>query len=285
LKQRTIFSGVAIVLVLMLFFFASTPPPKTDLATIPEPAETVLDPQVVIDSLKKNLSASQSAYLKELEKNVNTESDSGKVAVKQYSAIANFWKDSVGALVPYAFYLSKSAILENSEKNLTFAAQFLLENMRRESRPDLKLWEAHTAAGLFDRALKLSPSNTDLKIGLGSCYVYGPGMTGNAQETMKGIQQLLEVVREDSNNMKAQMVLGIASVISNQTDKGIQRLEKVVNFDPHNLEAVTWLADAYAAHGDVEKAKKWYEQSKHIVNNPAFSKEVDERVKMLEQGK
>ena len=58
-------------------------------------------------------------------------------------------------------------------------------------------------------------------------------------------------------------------------------LNKVVAFDPHNLEAVSWLADAYAATGDKQNAVKWYEQSKHLVNNPAFSKEVDERIKAL----
>lgn len=285
MKQRIIFSAAALVLLLGLFIFGKTSGEKP-VAPVDEHShqEAMLDAEHVIDSLKAGLTPSQSAYLQKLENNI-TRGDLKKQSGDQYSALADFWKDSVGAFVPYAFYLSKSAMLVNSEKSLTFAAQFIFENMRRESRPDLKLWEAQTAASLFEQALKLDPSNDDLKIGLGSCYVYGPGMTGDPQQTMKGIQQLLEVVREDSNNMKAQMVLGIASVISNQADKGIIRLNKVVNFDPHNLEAVSWLADAYAAENDITNAKKWYEQSKHIVNNPAFSKEVDDRIRMLEQKK
>ena len=55
-------------------------------------------------------------------------------------------------------------------------------------------------------------------------------------------------------------------------------------FDPHNLEAISWLADAYAGSGDKQNAVKWYEQSKKLVNNPAFSKEVDERIKALNTG-
>ncbi len=80
------------------------------------------------------------------------------------------------------------------------------------------------------------------------------------------------------------MVLGIGAVISRQFDKGIERLNKVVAFDPKNLEAVSWLADAYAGNGDKQNAIKWYEQSKRLVNNPAFSKEVDERIKTLNTG-
>src|SRR5690606_6784624 len=107
---------------------------------------------------------------------------------------------------------------------------------------------------------------------------------GDATQTMKGIQHLLEVVRKDSNNMQAQMVLGIGGVISNQLDKAVERLQKVVDFDAHNLEAVSWLADGYAAKGDKVNAVKWYEQSKHLVNNPAYSKEVDARIKALNDG-
>lgn len=284
MKQRVIFSVVGAVLVLILFFFGGAGPKKKAVVHAPEDAEVAaLNPQTVIDSLRRGLSASQSVVLDRLEKHIS-HAESPSDSASGYTAIADFWKDSVGSVVPYAFYLNKSALLDNSEKSLTFAAQFIFENMRRESRPDLKLWEAQTAAGLFEQALKLDPSNADLKIGLGSCYVYGPGMTGNTQQAMTGIQQLLAVVREDSNNMKAQMVLGIASVISNQTDKGIERLKKVVEFDPHNLEAVSWLADAYASEGDAPNAKKWYEQSKNIVNNPAFSKEIDERIRQLGEG-
>jgi cytochrome c-type biogenesis protein CcmH/NrfG len=108
-------------------------------------------------------------------------------------------------------------------------------------------------------------------------------MIGNAEQTMRGIQELLQVVQKDSNNMQAQLVLGIGGVISNQYAKGIERLKKVVTFDPHNLEAVSWLADAYAASGDKQNAVKWYEQSKHLVNNPAFSKEIDARIKELNE--
>jgi cytochrome c-type biogenesis protein CcmH/NrfG len=118
-------------------------------------------------------------------------------------------------------------------------------------------------------------------VGLGSCYVFGKGMAGDAQETMKGIQQLLQVVRKDSSNMKAQLVLGIGGVISSQYDKAVARLQTVIKNQPENLEAISWLADAYAGKGDKENALKWYGISKRLVNNPQYTKEVDERIKML----
>jgi tetratricopeptide (TPR) repeat protein len=275
-------TGAAIVLLLSLFLFGKTSVEKPQTTQVAATVVPEFNVQNAIREEKKQLSPTQLIYVTNIENNISR-GDVKNQSENQYEALAAFWKDSVASFVPYAYYLSESAKLDNSEKNLTFAARLILENMRREAKADVKAWEAETAADLFERALKLDPENDDLKVGLGSCYVYGQGMIGDPQQTMKGIQQLLQVVRKDSNNMQAQMVLGIGAVISNQSDKAITRLKKVVDFDPHNLEAVSWLADAYAATGDKKNAIRWYEQSKHLVNNPEFSKEIDQRIKDLNE--
>jgi lipopolysaccharide biosynthesis regulator YciM len=82
-------------------------------------------------------------------------------------------------------------------------------------------------------------------------------------------------------NMQAQLVLGIGGVVSTQYDKAVDRLLRVIKYQPDNVEAVSWLADAYSAKGDKENAIKWYEVSKKMINNPDYSKEVDERIKAL----
>ena len=282
MNKRIILVASGVVLLLALFIFGKTSEIKPPMPMPSESAIQQLNIQKLIAGEKDKLDPQQQLYVASLE-NAVTRGDVKNQSVAQLDNLANFWKDSVPVFAPYAYYLSESAKLDNSEKKLTFAARLILENMRRETKTDLKVWEAETAADLFDRALKLNPDNDDLKVGLGSCYVYGQGMIGDATQTMKGIQQLLQVVNKDSNNMQAQLVLGIGAVISNQNAKAIERLNKVVAFDPHNLEAVSWLADAYAANGDKENAIKWYEQSKHLVNNPDFTKEVDTRIKAMNE--
>jgi cytochrome c-type biogenesis protein CcmH/NrfG len=157
----------------------------------------------------------------------------------------------------------------------------ILANLRGEP-DDAKLsWKTDLSIELFKKAIELDPASDDLKIGLASCYVFGKGRTGGPQETMKGIQQLLEVVRKDSANMKAQLVLGIGGYVSGQYDKAIDRLQKVVIAQPDNLEAVAFLADTYAAKGNKAEAIKWYTISKRLAGNPDYSKEADERIKAL----
>ena len=280
MKQRIILTSAAIILLASLFLFGKI---ETQKSAFPHSEEHISASFNVSDSIlkiKSRLPAQQLFYVTDLENSIKR-GDIKQQSHNNYIHLANFWKDSLKAFLPYAYYLSEAAKLDNSEKNLTFAARLILDSMRREENEPVKAWEAETASVLFTKAIELNPDNNDLKVGLGSCYVYGKGMSGDATETMKGIQQLLQVVGKDSNNMKAQMVLGIGGVVSRQYDKAIIRLNKVVAAENGNLEAVSWLADAYAESGNKKDAVKWYEYSKKLVNNPDYSKEVDERIKAL----
>lgn len=282
-KQQLILLGGGLFIFSSLLFFGKTVAKKDPAApgtTAGAPAAPVFNIVQYIAEAKKQLTPNQLNYVSKLENSISR-GDVKEQQIKVYNQLSSFWEDSIHLHDLHNYYTSESAKLVNSEKNLTFAAQLMLSGLRNEADPAKRGWKAEQAVTLFERAIALNPENQDLKVGLGSCYVFGKGMSGDPQETMKGIQQLLQVVSKDSMNMQAQLVLGIGGIISNQYDKAIQRLHTVLNHQPGNLEAVSWLADAYAAKGDKANALKWYEISKRMVNNPAYSKEVDERIKML----
>ena len=275
--------GGGLLILTSLLFFGKTVA-KKDPAVANPASNATATPAFSIEqyilAAKKKLTVGQLNYVNKLENSISR-GDVKEQQIQVYERLASFWDDSVHQHELHNFYTSQSAKLVNSEKNLTFAAQLMLTDLRNEDDPAKRGWKAEQAIELFQKAIALNPGNDTLKIGLGSCYVFGKGMAGDAQETMKGIQQLLQVVRKDSMNMQAQLVLGIGGVISNQYDKAVDRLQTVVKNQPSNLEAISWLADAYAGKGDKVNALKWYEISKRIVNNPVYSKEVDERIKML----
>ena len=281
MKKQFIFAGIGLLIVALMFFFGRTTEPKKPMeAGMPAQAVKMFDIQQFISKSKASLTPSQSIYLSKLENGISR----GDVPAQQVTAfqgIADFWKDSMRLFEPYAFYISEAAKLDNSEKNLTFAAQLFLENLRGESDEAKLNWETTEAIGLFEKAIQLNPTNDDLRIGLGSCYVFGKGRSGDPQATMKGIQELLSVVRKDSTNMKAQMVLGIGGYVSGQYDKAIDRLTKVISNQPTNMEAIAFLADTYAAKGNKTEAIKWYTISKKLANNPHYTEEVDRRINQL----
>lgn len=280
-KKQLILAGTGVLAVIFLFLFGRTSEPKK-----PEPQQPLKNEvasfniEEYINAAKQKLSPSQLLYVSALENSVKR-GDVHTQQHKAYNDLAAFWKDSVPVFEAYAFYITKSAELDNSEKNLTFAAQLFLENLRSEHDEAKLNWETKQAISLFEQAIAINPDNDDLKIGLGSSYVFGTARNGDPQQTMKGIQQLLTVVRKDSNNMKAQMVLGVGGYVSGQYDKAIERFKKVIDHDPNNVEAIAFLADTYAAVGNKEEAVKWYNISKRLVNNPRYSQEVDERIRLM----
>ncbi len=282
MKKQLILAATGIILVAALFFFGKTEAKKTaSAASMPQTAVQAFDINHFIADIKQKLTPAQNLTLGKLENSV-TRGDVKNQQITANNQLAAYWKDSIRSFEPYIYYLSEAAKLDNSEKNLTFAAQLILDNLRAE-QDEVKLnWEAERATQLFEQALQLNPESDDLKIGLGSCYIYGKGRMGKPEEAMKGIQQLLSVVRKDSTNMKAQLVLGVGGFVSGQYDKAIDRLQKVVKAEPNNLEAVAFLADAYANKGDKPEAIKWYTAMKKIANNPQYTKEIDERIKMLQ---
>ena len=279
-KKQLLISIAALTLVVLLFVFGSTVAPKSnEQVPVINPAKS-FDIHKFIDEEKKHLSASQIVNLDKLENSV-TRGDVNNQLITANTQLANFWKDSIKSFEPYVYYLSEAALLDKSEKNLTFAAQLILNNLRAEPDEAKLNWKTAQAIALFEKAIELNPNNDDLKVGLGSCYILGKGRVGGPEETMKGIQQLLSVVRKDSNNMKAQMMLGVGGYVSGQYDKAIERLQKVIKAQPDNVEAVAFLADTYAAKGEKAEAIKWYNLSKRLVNDTHYSQEVDERIKSL----
>lgn len=281
MKKQLIISGLAVALIAVLYLFGRTTSPQKPLATSTEHSANSFNIEHFIADAKQQLTPSQSVTLGKLENSVKR----GDVSAQQiaaYTHLAAFWRDSVHLFEPYAWYLSEAAKLDKSEKNLTFAAQLILANLRGEPDGAKLSWKTDLALDLFQRALELNPDNDETKIGIGSCYVYGKSRS-NPEETMKGIQVLRDVVAKDSNNMRAQLVLGIGGYMSKQYDKAIYRLKKVLDAEPDNLEAMAYLGDVYADKGDKQEAIRYYELSKKLANNPEYTEEVNRRIKSLQK--
>ena len=281
MKKQYLLAGIGILAVVLLFIFGRTTDTRKNIITPQTVSNTkIFDVKQFIEDSKQKLTPARVLYVTKLENGISR-GDIPTQQITAYNSLGDFWKDSIHSFEPYLFYLSEASKLDNSEKKLTFAAQLFLEGLRSE-QDDAKLnWETTEAIDLFEKAIRLNPENDDLRIGLGSCYVYGKGRTGNPQETMKGIQELLAVVRKDSNNMKAQLVLGVGGLVSGQFDKALERLQRVVRNEPNNLEAVAYLADVYAAKGNKAEAVRWYNISKRLTNNPHYNEEVDKRINSL----
>jgi len=126
----------------------------------------------------------------------------------------------------------------------------------------------------YQQALDLNPQSMDAKTGLGAAIVNGGGAP------MQGIGLLLEVVKADPKNLKANMNLGLFSMRSRQFDKAVDRFKTVVDIQP-SAEAWFYLATSYENIGLKADAIKAFQQSKKIAADPSLSQFIDRKIEEL----
>ena len=129
-------------------------------------AATALTIDTFLTIAKRQLTAEQTARINQLENSISR----GAVKDQQihvYHTLARFYSDTANAFEPFAWYTAEAARLENSEKNLTFAAHLFLDNLQHDEAVQRKQWKALQAKDLFERSLKINPDNDSAKVRAG----------------------------------------------------------------------------------------------------------------------
>jgi tetratricopeptide (TPR) repeat protein len=278
-KPQLVVAIIALFSCGMIYFFV----PRTNKNKVTQnntsTATQVITSQSVLDGAKTALNASQKISLLSIENqlvSVKTSADS----IKLYKQLAKFWADSAQRVEPYLYYTYSAALLENSEKSLTFAAQQLIDNLTSPDAPPAMLnWIAVNAKVLLEKALVLNPNNDSTKINLGACYLFG----NISDNPMQGILKVKEVVDKNPQNIYGQLILGLGGKKSGQYPKAIERFSIILKLSPNNLEAMVNLAECYELTNQKDQAIEWYTKMKVLVNNPAAKDAIDKRIKELKK--
>lgn len=277
MKQQWLVAIGSIILLFGLYFFGRTKPhPKGVTPASVDSASSVSGPASLLDAARKELSPSQLARVTSLENSISR-GDLTTQKINLYAQLATYWRDSIGNRLPWVYYNGEKAKLENTEKNLNFAAQSYLDALKSVPEPSVRTWMANEAQSLFDKVLKINPANDSAKVGWGSTFIFGAGGA-----PMEGIMKIREVAEKDSNFMYAQFMLGYGGMMTGQYDKAAERLLKVVKAEPENMEAVFLLGEAYERAGNKVEAVKWYQTGRKSVKNPELLKAIDEKIKALQ---
>ena len=235
--------------------------------------------QSIIESAKTNLSAEQKISLLSIE-NQLTRSKNASDSLNYTVKLAKFWADSANRLAPYLYYTYSAALLENSEKSLTFAAQQIINNLiTPDAPPALQPWMAGNAKVLLEKALEMNPNNDSATINLGACYLFG----NISDNPMQGILKVKQVVDKNPQNAYGQFILALGGKKSGQYDKAIERFLIVAQVDPSNLEAMVHLAECYELTNKKEEAIQWYTKVRDLVNIPDAKTALTKRIKELKK--
>lgn len=277
-KQQYILAAVSVIICLGLYLGGRTVPIKTASTHSADDGHDHANEKIdfkkdILAEAKLKLTPEQNQRITLLE-NAVIRGDVNEQQIHVYHQLARFWKDSVQLFEPYAFYTGEAAKLENTEKNLTFAARLFLDRLMATENPSMQTWLASNAKVLLENALKINPANDSSKIGIGACYIFG----NISSNPMEGILPVREIVQRNPGNVYAQMVLGLGGKKSGQFDKAIERFEAILKVDPFNVEAIFNIAESYDQKGDKANAIAYYEKAKQLVNIPEAKEELNKRI-------
>ncbi|WP_214227152.1 hypothetical protein [Pedobacter sp. B4-66] len=217
---------------------------------------------------KTLISPNFAAEITSLENAFKAAADKDKIASAK--VLAQKW-DDVEQSAPSALYLE---IIANQEKTLNSwlvtGDRFLKAfDSSRDSLLQPALLQRANAA--YTNAMSIDSTSNDAKTGLGITIVDGLGMP------MKGIALLMDVVKKDPKNLKANMSLGTFAIKSGQFDKAITRFNNIIAIKP-SPDAYFYLATAYESLGKNTDAIDAYLKSKKLAANPKLSKFIDDKV-------
>jgi tetratricopeptide (TPR) repeat protein len=283
-SKQIILIGAVILLVAFLFTrdIKGLVKPKEDTtAAVPSagqmPAQetAAINLNEVSTTGKNLLNASLAAEITSLENAFKSASEEKKAPAAKL--LAQKWDDLEQA-VPSALYLEIVATKEPTLNNwLVTGDKFLkaYDNTRDSLLQPALLQKANTA---YTNAVAADSTSADAKTGLGITIVNGMGMP------MQGIAMLMDVVKKDPKNLKANMSLGTFAIKSGQFDKAITRFNSIIAIKP-TPDAYFYLATAYENLGKNEEAIDAYLKSKKLAANATLSKFIDEKVIALKTKK
>ncbi len=195
-KPQLLIILLGLLLFSVLYFFTPRFASKANTPTTQSTENQTVTTESILNTAKLALTESQKFSLLSIENQLNKAKNQAD-SLKSYKAMTQFWADSAQKLAPYLYFTYRAALLENSEKSLTFAAQLLIDNLLTpDAPPALQPWIAGNAKVLLEKALVINPKNDSAKINLGACYLFG----NLSDNPMQGITKIKEVVDTDSTN-------------------------------------------------------------------------------------
>lgn len=278
-KPQLILILSGLLLFSVLYFFTPRFTAKEASASNQSAENQVVTTESILNTAKLALTESQKISLLSIE-NQLIKASNAQDSLKSFKALSKFWADSAQKLAPYLYFTYSAALLENSEKSLTFAAQLLVDNLLTpDAPPALQPWIAGNAKVLLEKALVINPKNDSAKINLGACYLFG----NLSDNPMQGITKIKEVVDTDSTNTYGQFILALGGKKSGQYDKAIERFLTVIKIQPNHIEAMIHLAECYELTNQNDLAIEWYAKVRNSVNIPEAKEAISKRIKELKK--
>jgi hypothetical protein len=219
-KQIILIAGV-IILMIVLYLQPLKSLVKEEDAAIALEATTSggdFTLENVSEIAKQGLNPNLQKDITDLEASIAEASEEEKLPLLKQ--LAEKWHD-VNKPSPQAYVLEEIANKESTFENWLKTGDAFSEAYSNLQDTIMVPILTQRAVHAYEVALGLDENSLEAKTGLGSALVTG-------SNPMKGITMLLDVVKEDPKNSRANFNLGLFSMQSRQFDKAVDRIKTVV---------------------------------------------------------
>jgi tetratricopeptide (TPR) repeat protein len=266
--------GVAMACTVLLGFVSTSPAEgKRPAARMNHDAHSKTLEQIVTEA-RKRFSPKVQQTVAIIEGSISTERDFVRRG-QFYDSLVRI----AGSAKEYAFaaWVSEQKAIKNngSDNDWQVAGERYRASVAFQQDPESQPALFDAAMRCFSKAVELNPKNLDAKVGIGICIVESSG------DPMQGIQTLLDVVKEDSTNVNAQLALGDFSVKRNAPDKAVGRYETALRLRPDYYGLHLNIAEQYQALGDTASAISHLEAYVQIETDPLVKNDVENAIRQL----
>ncbi len=276
-RNQIIAISACAAIFIAIYFFGNTKKPLKEEGATPPMGQGHAAPQQGAQTEALDIEA----YIAEVKGKAEPATQKGIDAAEktqQYGTLVDIYKKMDKPLA-VAYYVVKEADKENSVKQYVAAGDFNAALIQTAPDDKAKKFLSGNIINCYKKAVGLDSTKTENRIRLAGAYME------DGSQPMSGVLMLLDIVKKDSTNVDAQLMLGRFGLISGQIDKAIARFEKVLYLQPQNSEALFLLAEAYNDQGNKQKAIDLLERCKKTVKDPATKKDIEKAIESIKKPK
>lgn len=254
-KQQWISIIASVGLIALLYFaFDTKPREQKEIERSRALVAESTDIQVLLKEAKEELGMGAIGEIIRLENELEQiVLDSAKAGL--FKSLSGEWY-AKGRQVIAGYYAQQVAEIEQTEASWSIAGTTYTIGLQRSQNEKARQFAVNRAVEAFESAISINPENTAHQVNLALVYTSQPP----EDNPMKGIQMLLQLNKEQPENVLVLVNLGRLAIQTGQFDRAEVRLQKALEIEPDNKSAICLLANVYAELGNAPKAEAFQQR-------------------------
>lgn len=253
-KNQLILIAAAVLAVVVIYFGfdtkdASLREAESARAMAFQPTDFINIKRAVIN----DLSSERRNAIESLEFALEQTEDEGQRIEYHKQLSSNWMQFGVPALAGY--HAEQVAEKEMTAEAWSISGSTYSICMHRADTESRKTLCANRAIASFENAVSLEPNNLDNRLNLAVTLAEFPPKNN----PMAGIEQLLELNRQNPEYVPALYNLGRLNIQVGEYQRAVERLERAYDLEPDNQRVICLLPVAYGQLGDNQNARRFAE--------------------------